>query len=252
GVDMLSTYLGGATTYDKLSGTSMSTPFAAGLAGLMIGKNPQITNAKIRDIIFQTCDPIGSWITKGRINAFKAIKQVETLVPFSSTVTSAKVGTVGGVVEGTQIGTYPTLAAAGARLTSAENLTYGVASVKRAQVGSVATVESVSKTTVPLSDILEAKVSFKGRAITGVSCLVFAFNRTTNAWDSIGSKGLTNVDQTATISLPIATLGKYLSAGGEIRFMTRAIAPIRQGSSPSYILQLDQLNFVGSKRATTP
>lgn len=252
GDNIMSTINGGTNTYAANSGTSMSCPFAASVAGLMIGKNPQITNTRVRDIIFQTCDNVGNFVSKGRINAFKAVQLVDTLVPFSSTVISAKVGTVNGSVEGTQLGTYPSVAVAGSRLTKADGLYYGVSSVKRGQLGSVASVESISKTIVPLSDIREAKVSFKGRGITGASCLIFAFNRTTSTWDQIGSKGLTNVDQTATLSMTLSTLGKYLSANGEIRFMTRAIAPVRQGSSPSFILQLDELNFVGSKRAVTP
>lgn len=73
GVFILSTYHGG---YDYLSGTSMSTPFASGLAALLKGQNPGWNNSQIRNQIEQTADTIsgtGSYWTHGRINACSAV-----------------------------------------------------------------------------------------------------------------------------------------------------------------------------------
>lgn len=250
GDNILSTYIGGNDVYVPNSGTSMACPFAASVAGLMIGRNPNVTNARVRDIIFQTCDNVGNFIQKGRINAFKAVQQVEQPVPFSGVTISAKVASISGMVEGTQVGTYASPAVAGNQLTNADGLLYSVNSIKRTQIGSVASVETESKTSVPLSNILEAKVSFKARAVAGVSCLIYAYNRATNAWDNVASKGLTDADQAVAFNMNINTLGQYLSSGGNIRFMVRSVAPFRAGSAPNFTLRMDQLNFTGQRKAT--
>jgi subtilisin family serine protease len=53
GVDILSTYPG--SKYELLDGTSMATPFVAGLAALVKSADPHLTPAKIIDLIRQTC-----------------------------------------------------------------------------------------------------------------------------------------------------------------------------------------------------
>ncbi len=74
GVDIISTWLN--NNYQNLSGTSMSTPFVAGIAGLLAseGKSPQ----QIEQILKQTADPItgtGLYWNHGRVNAAKAVKK---------------------------------------------------------------------------------------------------------------------------------------------------------------------------------
>ena len=80
GVDILST-IPGNKEYDTKSGTSMACPHVAGLAGLLLSKNPNLSNSEVRDILRSTTDtinpdhPIGT----GRINAFKALKSISIL-----------------------------------------------------------------------------------------------------------------------------------------------------------------------------
>jgi thermitase len=69
-------YIGKSLKYDYGSGTSMSTPFVAGLAGLLFGQDTSRTNDQVRALIASSADPIPGtgilWI-HGRINACKAV-----------------------------------------------------------------------------------------------------------------------------------------------------------------------------------
>lgn len=93
GLDIYSTYFDGAgnSTYQSLNGTSMASPFVAGLAGLILSVNSNLTPSQIRSIICQSADDLGyigfdTTYGFGRINAFKAITL--TLRNYGGTVTS--------------------------------------------------------------------------------------------------------------------------------------------------------------------
>jgi thermitase len=67
--------IGKSPSYDYGSGTSMASPFVAGLAGLLFGQDPSRTNAQVRALIQNTADPIdgtGTYWIHGRINARSA------------------------------------------------------------------------------------------------------------------------------------------------------------------------------------
>lgn len=81
GVSIISTYKGG---YSKLSGTSMASPFVAGLAGLVKGQHPDWSNNQVRNQIESTADKIaktGSYWMNGRINVCKAVGGCLTVTP---------------------------------------------------------------------------------------------------------------------------------------------------------------------------
>jgi hypothetical protein len=80
GVDILSTYPG--SKYELLDGTSMATPFVAGLAALVKSADPHLTPAKIIDLIRQTCtsgSQYGSEFGFGIIDAEAAAKKATGL-----------------------------------------------------------------------------------------------------------------------------------------------------------------------------
>ncbi len=72
GVSILSTVPGG---YFVLQGTSMAAPHVAGLAALILGKNPSLTPKEVETIIRNTADNVigDPLMGTGRINAFKAL-----------------------------------------------------------------------------------------------------------------------------------------------------------------------------------
>ncbi len=66
------------STYTEMSGTSMASPMVAGLAALLLTKNPKLTNDEIRQIIEVSATDLGDsgWDTKyghGKINVDKAM-----------------------------------------------------------------------------------------------------------------------------------------------------------------------------------
>ncbi|MBI5224480.1 S8 family serine peptidase [Candidatus Micrarchaeota archaeon] len=76
GVGIYSIYRGG---YAYLSGTSMATPAVSGTVALMRAKNPSITVAQIKAILFSTAKDLGqrnadTIYGKGRLDALKAVQ----------------------------------------------------------------------------------------------------------------------------------------------------------------------------------
>jgi len=69
GVDIMSTiptYFNGhgpfepTAPYDTLSGTSMATPHVSGVAGLIFGADPSLTNVEVRNILTSTAEDLGA------------------------------------------------------------------------------------------------------------------------------------------------------------------------------------------------
>jgi len=84
GVNIYSTYKG--NSYNSLSGTSMSTPFASGVSALIWARGICETNTCVREQLEKTTDKIsgtGKYWTWGRINAYKAVSGAG---PFSTPI----------------------------------------------------------------------------------------------------------------------------------------------------------------------
>ncbi|HJQ32127.1 MAG TPA: S8 family serine peptidase [Pyrinomonadaceae bacterium] len=79
GKEILSTWLGGA--YEEHSGTSMATPFVAGVAGLVLSVEPDLSVKELRERILNTADRLdslrGKVVTGGRVNAARAVGAVQ-------------------------------------------------------------------------------------------------------------------------------------------------------------------------------
>jgi thermitase len=77
GVDVLSTYGSGNTSYDTLSGTSMATPHASGTTAIIWDKYPTATASQIVAKLDAATDDLGpagrdASFGFGRVNLFKA------------------------------------------------------------------------------------------------------------------------------------------------------------------------------------
>ena len=73
----------------RASGTSMAGPIVAGVAALILSKNPDLTIPEVRTILRSSTDPVISdkYIGTGRINAFKAVtKAAPVVAEFDGTI----------------------------------------------------------------------------------------------------------------------------------------------------------------------
>ncbi|MCA1614719.1 MAG: S8 family serine peptidase [Acidobacteria bacterium] len=79
GKEILSTWLNGA--YEEHSGTSMATPFVAGVAGLVLSVEPDLSVGELRERLFNSVDKLdalrGKVVTGGRLNAARAVGAVQ-------------------------------------------------------------------------------------------------------------------------------------------------------------------------------
>ncbi len=67
-------------TYEAWNGTSMACPHIAGLAGLILSRNPQLTNQQVRQLMAATSQDLGAagrdtYYGHGRVNAYSALTQ---------------------------------------------------------------------------------------------------------------------------------------------------------------------------------
>ncbi len=100
----LNTKYGYFTNYDALSGTSMATPAVAGIAGLVLSQNPNLTPAQVKGIIEAAAGDGASWrpdVGFGVVNAAKAVSMAirsDNTAPVANLTSPAEGATASGVV----------------------------------------------------------------------------------------------------------------------------------------------------------
>lgn len=93
GTDIVTTELGG--DYISTAGTSFSSPYVAGVAGLLLAHRPQLTNVQLRALLENTTDPLNygqvdpnvGYAGTGRVNAYQALLQADRDYPLGEIVT---------------------------------------------------------------------------------------------------------------------------------------------------------------------
>jgi thermitase len=118
------TTLGGG--YSTPCGTSFASPMTAGIAGLLASANPGATNVTLRNALLSTADPVGSWVSHGRVNAAKALTALggSAPAPGSGPVPSEPVtSTFSGNLAGKQTSRSYTVTAGGGSFSAALSFT---------------------------------------------------------------------------------------------------------------------------------
>jgi len=95
-------------TYGAVSGTSFSSPVAAGCAALLLGYNPQLTNSGIVNLLESNADDLGAagydiYFGYGRVNAYRALlaagaPSLDNTPPVTSIASPASGSTVSNTV----------------------------------------------------------------------------------------------------------------------------------------------------------
>lgn len=89
-----------ANDYDYLQGTSMATPQVAGLAALLLAKNPGLTNLQVKAAIEKHVDAVsalnGKTVTGGRVNANSTLTMPTASAGGNQTVTAGSTATLTG------------------------------------------------------------------------------------------------------------------------------------------------------------
>ena len=93
--------------YDFCGGTSMAGPQVAGLAALILSKNPSYSQDEVKTLICENVDPYNSneYIGTGRINAYKALTEFYTNLDIEVTggVGAKAIITNNGLVDAVQV-----------------------------------------------------------------------------------------------------------------------------------------------------
>jgi hypothetical protein len=68
--------INGSPGYAPVGGTSMASPFAAGIAGLLISASPNLTNSQVEQALEQTAAPVNFSVAYGRVDALAALQSL--------------------------------------------------------------------------------------------------------------------------------------------------------------------------------
>jgi PKD repeat protein len=114
---LLSTvYTTGANSYAKMGGTSMATPFAAGLVGLMLSVNPTLSPTQVQNCLISTGVNINQNIGP-RINALAALQCVQATTSVGKPIAEF-FALPTDVIEGNSVNFYDNSANGGSPITS--------------------------------------------------------------------------------------------------------------------------------------
>lgn len=212
GEDIESTVNGG---YAQFTGTSMSTPMAAGVVGLLWSfAQPGTTATQIRAALENNTDPISNGgFAKGRINAFKALSSLDPGSADISAAVAAAMWTGAG-----SSGAFTDL------VTSDAN--FYTVTTQGTSLGQVGGVVVDFTLTGSASGLRESLAHIEANGATGSSGQFYLWDYTTSKYVLIKAFALrpTGVKREKII-LPL-NLTKYVSAGN-IRAAIRAVGPHR-------------------------
>ena len=210
--------------YGYKSGTSMATPFVAGLAGLLFSKmGSGASNSAVRAAIEDNCDSVeGAWVTRGRVNVSRALASVTAPAPPSSPPAKAPKtgsGSDGGYSpKSFAMGAGSTLKSPADSLVKSDDAALVMRSTqsgkKRHMDLEVTTKASTKGGVESIQVLLEGRFFIKGAGVTA-----HLWNWKGNKWDWIGREKMTTEDKTVMFRREKGAT--YVSGDGEIKVSFR-------------------------------
>lgn len=220
--------------YGLSSGTSMSTPLAAGVLAQIRAMNPTFTARQCLDVLIQTSDSKPQLVSKipggRRVNFANAVGS--QFIP--ATLMTATV--IMGVHSGGTVNS----------LLDSDDTYFDVLCDPYASRGSYSVVDLSFDSPVVAGDLTKARFHVESNASTaGVSQFIYIWNWTTNAWDNAGNSRLKVGDTEVDFDIATANLSKYVSNSNEVRIRLHAsLAVGRRGViATSFTYRVDEASL---------
>lgn len=212
------------------SGTSMSTPLAAGVVAQIRAVNPTFTARQCLDILIQTSDSIPQLASKipggRRINFFAAVDSA--FIPATLDSTEIVLGTPSG---GNDFS-----------LVDSDDNRFLITSQNMGTQGDYAVFNATFDS--PVSSLRKMRIHVESHSnIDGVSQFVYVFNWTTNTWDNAGNSRLKTTDTEVDFDIATNKLPHYINGSGQIRVRLNASQTVRRSylRTTAFTYRVDEL-----------
>lgn len=237
GVGIWSTDAGGG--YASVDGTSFSCPLTAGVASLVwsYGGKGTVTNSDVRAAIENTTDPVGSWVSHGRVDAYNALLAIDPGINEPGTPSTPSTPAGNGTVMNT--GTNPLVTAGDADV-------YQVAPTHIAGLGYIAGFTTDFSVTPMSTAVKSGSISVNAMGTNNALLQVFAQKTSDSSWVILGSQPLSTSSFTFSFSLAAGSVpaSSFVSSAGTVKLWVRALLPDRLASSSdtNFTFTVDQVS----------
>lgn len=231
--EIYATWIGSG--YAATFGTSMACPVAAGVGALVRSVlGPTATNVQVRNIIESTCDPVGNWVSRGRVNGRRALEAASQNVqppigvpPATLTMVTGS-SSIGGPNE----------------IGNSDNIYYVVNSIQHGSLGQVSDFSASFQ--LPSGNITQITLNLEMAGQLGGTAMIYLWDYSKGGWTLVRSMPMQNFD--STLSYRVANFSRYVS-NRQMQVRVRGLLPFRRstvGPRPSpqpFPLRVDTMNL---------